>query len=94
MKNGKIQYETRESVLELLSDDEVATVSTAETAGRLLEDDEYLDLDRLDQGVQRAIGTAPKMGSVLPKKAIRLETWSKILARLDGHGIGKTDASA
>jgi len=44
---------TRDNVLKLLSDDEVASVSTAETAPRLLDGEEYLDLEHLDRGVQR-----------------------------------------
>lgn len=83
MKDGKIEYETRESVLQMLSDEEIAAVSRTEATQRLGEDDEYLDLDRLVQGVQKSVGLVPKMGSVLPKKAIRAETWNKILARLE-----------
>ena len=77
---------TRESVLKLLSDDEVASVSTAETAGRLLDGEEYLDLERLDQGVQRATKSATAMGGVLPRRTVHKDTWSKILALL-GHVI-------
>jgi hypothetical protein len=75
-------YVTRESVLKLLSNDEVAKVSTAETAVRLPDGDEYLDLERLDKGVQRADGIAPEMGRVLPKTAVHADTWSKILTHL------------
>jgi hypothetical protein len=75
-------YITRDTVLKLLSDDEVARVSTAETAMRLTDGDEYLDLEHLDQGVRRADGTASPMGRVLPRKAVRAETWSKILMQL------------
>ena len=73
----------RESVLELLSDEEVARVSTAETAARLLDGDEYLDLEHLARGVRRAPGAVPPMGSVLPRKAVHETTWSKILAELE-----------
>ena len=48
----------RESVLKLLSDDEVASVSTAEAAARLLDGEEYLDLGQLDRGVQQATRSA------------------------------------
>jgi hypothetical protein len=75
-------YVTRDSVLKLLSDDEVARVSTAETAARLADGDEYLDLEHLDQGVRRADGTATPMGRVLPRKAVHADTWSKILMQL------------
>ena len=72
----------RESVLTLLSDDEVASVSTAETATRLLDGEEYLDLEQLERGVQQAKKTGPTMGRVLPRKAVHKDTWSKILTVL------------
>ena len=83
MKNDeRTAYEIRDRILKLLSDDEVAKVSTAETAVRLATGDEYLDLEHLDQGVLRAGTTSTPMGRVLPKKAVRADTWSKILAQL------------
>jgi hypothetical protein len=83
MTNDKrAEYVTRDSILKLLSNDEVAKVSTAETAARLDDGDEYLDLEQLDKGVQRAGGTATPMGRVLPKKSVHADTWNKILAKL------------
>ena len=72
----------RESVLTLLSDDEVASVSTAETATHLLDGEEYLDLEELERGVQQARKASPTMGRVLPRKAVHRDTWSKILTLL------------
>ena len=83
MDNDKrIDYVTRDSVLKLLSDDEVASVSTAETATRLSDGDEYLDLEHLDQGVRMAPGVMTPVGRVLPRKAVHESTWTRILARL------------
>ncbi len=83
LKNDKqTEYATRDSILQLLSDDEVARVSTAETAARLADGDEDLDLKQLDQGVRHAQGTATPMGRVLPRKAVHANTWSKILTQL------------
>jgi hypothetical protein len=82
MEYGNHESETRESVLQMLSDEEIAAVNRTEATQRLREDDEYLDLDRLVQGVQMSVGLAPKSGSLLPKKAIREETWNRILERL------------
>jgi hypothetical protein len=48
------EYVTRDTILRLLSDDEIARVSTAETAAGLADGDEYVDLDAPDRGVQRA----------------------------------------
>ena len=45
---------TRDAILKLLSDEDNGRVSTAEAAPRLTEGAEYLDLERLDRGVQRA----------------------------------------
>ena len=73
----------RDDILKVLSGEEIAKVSTAEAASRLTEGGEYLDLDHLDQGVQRAkAATKVTMGHVLPRNAVSDETWSKILARL------------
>jgi hypothetical protein len=83
---------TRESVLKLLSDEEVAKVSTAEAATRLLDGEEYLDLEHLDRGVQRAEKPALGMGGVLPRRTVHKETWSKILTRL-GDITGEKDTS-
>jgi hypothetical protein len=76
------EYVARDSILKLLSDDEVASVSTAETVVRLSEGDEYIDLERLDQGVQRARGSTTPMSRVLPRRAVHEATWSKVLAQL------------
>jgi uncharacterized membrane protein len=78
-------YEQRDAVMKLLSDEEVATVSIAETAPRLAEGDEYLDLEQLELGVRSARGgaaVATPMGHVLPRKAVNPDTWSRILSQL------------
>lgn len=85
-------YVTRDSILNLLSDDEVARVSNAASAPRLREGDEFLDLDALPRGVQRAHGTT-ELGGVLPRKAVHEDTWSKILTQLEGVVDAKTDTA-
>jgi hypothetical protein len=72
-------YVTRENVMKLLSNEEVADVASTESDIRLADGDEYLDLEQLDQGVQRSPGANTPMGRVLPKKAVRDTTWVKIL---------------
>jgi hypothetical protein len=84
----RTEYLTRDSILKLLSDDEVASVSTAETAPRLVDGDEYLDLEQLARGVQRAPAVSVTMGRVLPRKAVREATWSAIVARLPARRVG------
>lgn len=81
-RTRKIQYVTRDHILKMLSEEEVDRVSTAETAVRLADGDEYVDLEQLDRGVQRAHGAAPNMGRVLPRKAVLETTWSKIVTEL------------
>ena len=87
---------TRDSILKLLSGEENGRVSTAEAAFRLTEGAEYLDLERLDRGVQRASATTPKatMGRVLPRSAVSEETWRKILAQLAGGNQPSSPARA
>lgn len=68
--------------MQLLSDDEISAVSNAETATLLADGEEYLDLERLDQGVRRANRTAVPMGRVLPRNAVHASTWSKIVMQL------------
>lgn len=93
MTNDKrTEYLTRDSVLKLLSDEEVARVSTSETAARLADGDEYLDLEQLDKGVRRAFGTP--MGHVLPRKAVHQNTWSKILTQLAAAPAAPTRSGA
>lgn len=72
---------TRDTVLKLLTNEELGTVTTAETKTQLVEGDEYLDLAHLDRGVRIARGNSP-MNRVLPRKSVHAATWSKILAKL------------
>ena len=83
MTDTRTDYLTRDSVLKLLSDAEVASVSRAETASRLPDGDEFLDLHQLARGVQRACGSTTNMGNVLPRKAIHEGTWSRMLTIID-----------
>lgn len=97
---GREKYVNRDGILKLLSDVEVARVSMAETAERLLSGEEYLDLEHLDWGVQRALGATAPMGHVLPRKAVAEETWGSILKYLSAprlpapHSDGQTGDSA
>ena len=79
------EYVTRDRILKLLSDDEIAKVSTAETAIQLAEGDEYIDLCRLDQGVSCADGIAIPIRDILPRKAVLAETWLNIVAQLEAN---------
>ncbi len=85
------EYLARDSILKLLSDDEIAKVSVAETAASLSEGDEYLDLEKPGEGVQRADGIVVPIGRVLPKKAVHADTWRQLLAEL---GAQQKDAAS
>ena len=82
-ESKRAEHVARESILKLLSSEEIARVSTAEAASQLSQGEEYLDLEHLDQGVKRAQGTTKvSMGQVLPRSAVGAETWIRILAQL------------
>lgn len=75
-------YETRAAILALLSDEEVARVSTAEAGAALAEGDEYIDLHALDRGVLRACACVTAPHHLVPRKAVREGTWKAILRKL------------
>jgi hypothetical protein len=81
MKSERSDYVTREELMKLLSDDEVARVSSAETVV-LERGDQYIELDRLNHGVRKARRNPPTMTGVLARKSVQEATWSKIVARL------------
>jgi hypothetical protein len=84
-KQGTKSILKREAIIKLLTDAEVAKVSTAEDAPRLVEGDEYVDLEDLDSGVQLVQATprtAP--GHALPRSAVSEATWAKIVKAVAG----------
>ena len=92
-ENARSTYVTRETILMLLSDNEVAAVATAETADRLPDGDEYLDMEQLDRGVQLADRKKTPMGRVLPKKSVHQVTWEKIIKQLPAPTVAKAHMS-
>lgn len=83
MKEHNVQNITRTIILEMLSDEEVAKVSTAEEPSHLVEGDEYIDLDRLDEGVKQAHANAHiNTSNVLARSAVKQATWTKIVKKL------------
>ena len=96
MINNRTDFVFRHNILGMLSDDEVASVSTAETAMGLSDGDEYLDLEQLGRGVCLALGMSRPTGCVLSRRAVRETTWSKVLTQLEAYrtatlhfGIGR-----
>ena len=79
----RIEFVTRDAILKLLSDDEIARLSTREGGPALAVGDEYVDLKHLKNGVRRMTATTRvKISDVLPRRAVSAETWRKIRARL------------
>lgn len=80
MTDSKKSALTREAILALLTDAEVAKVSRAEDVPRLIEGDEYVDLTDPTAGVQQVQST-PRTppGHALPRSAVSDATWSKIV---------------
>jgi hypothetical protein len=69
--------------LELLERGEFGGASVTETEARLAKGDEYLDLEQLHVGVQRAQSSALPFRHILPRKAVHEDTWRKILRQLN-----------
>ena len=79
----RIEQINREAILALLSDEENSRISMAEVASQLTKDAEYLDLEHLDLGIQRAAtATSVNMRSVLPRDAVSGDTWGRIVEHL------------
>jgi hypothetical protein len=75
----------REAILALLTDAEVSKVSRAEGEPRLIEGDEYIDLEDPGSGVQLVQATprtAP--GHALPRSTVSEGTWVKIVKAVAG----------
>jgi hypothetical protein len=70
-------------LLELLSEGERASLEAADSKTHLRRGDEYLDLEQLQRGVQRADGNSTTMGTRLPRKAIHEDTWRRVLRLLE-----------
>jgi hypothetical protein len=82
-KDQHNEYITRNALMNLLSDDEVACVADAETAARLKFGEEYVDLEQPGEGVRRFGDYAVSMGAVLPRKSVPELTWMQILRQLE-----------
>ena len=95
MSNDSHQDHTsREKILMLLSDDEVASVSTAETTTHPVEGEEYIDLEHLDQGVRSSVGTPGTMSHLLLRRSVHADTWKKVLEQVTTLHITKSHARA
>jgi hypothetical protein len=78
------EHATRDSMLDL---------SFAETAARLSDGDEYLDLEQLAEGVQKSVGRTTPTGRLLPRRAVREDMWRGILTQLAAPPIATVHAT-
>ena len=75
----------RNASMLLLTDEENARVTTAEAGASLADGLEFIDLEHLERGVQRAGSAATlEMAHVIPRNAVGNGTWSNIVAQLSG----------
>ncbi|MBK8793170.1 MAG: hypothetical protein IPN59_08400 [Holophaga sp.] len=91
-KENRSEMVSRDTILKMLSKDETGSVSTAETALSLPKGSEYIDLSRLDCGIQNANGNAIVMGHILSRKSVHKDTWAKIVAEVTAHDLPKVKA--
>jgi hypothetical protein len=78
----RITHITRQTIRELLSDDDSSRGSAPAVVSHLSAGEEYLDLAHLEDGVRRAGGASALEGDMLPRKAVCKDTWAKILVHL------------
>jgi hypothetical protein len=73
---------SREEIQSLLSDAELARVSRAEGDARLVEGDEYIDLEDVAAGVHQVHATSIRPARALPRSAVSEATWANIVAAI------------
>ncbi len=80
--NDPKRYVNRESILKALWEDDIDRISRTKIPARLQKGDEFVDLQLLEMGVQRAPGIIAPIGGVLARKSVAAHTWSRILEQL------------
>jgi hypothetical protein len=82
-ENHRQSDANRNAILKMLWNDDIALVGWAKIPARLQRGDEFIDLQLLDKGVQRALRMTAPMGGMLARKAVQANTWLEIVARLN-----------
>jgi hypothetical protein len=75
----RANYVSRDAILKLMSNDEIAKVSTAEAAAGLKAEGEFFDLEHLGDGIHQNDTAAPV---TLDHAAFLIEAWNSILAQM------------
>ena len=81
-EDERITHITRQTIQELLSQDDGDPQSGLIVMSELSAGDEYLDLAHLEDGVRRAGGPSALDTDMLPRKAVCKDTWAKIMVHL------------
>jgi hypothetical protein len=76
------EFALRHAVIKHLSDDEIARVMSRPSPD-LKVGDEFLAMEQLALGVQRASGTSLPPGPLLARSTVEQSTWQRILAFLE-----------
>jgi hypothetical protein len=84
---AKLADVLRDSIVKLLSADDVARLRTEQPSLRTPEGEEYINLEQLHLGVQLAVGVPPPMGRLLMRRALHEDTWTAILVLLTTPNI-------
>ena len=82
MPDSKNKAVTRTQILSLLSDAEIAQVSRVEGDPRLVEGDEYVDLEDVSADVHQVHAKSIRPTRALPRSAVSEATWAKIVAAI------------
>jgi hypothetical protein len=79
------EYRVRRQVVELLSEAEAARLQTVLSSGVLQDGEEYIEVDHVSLGVQRApAGMLPGRSRLILRRALDAGTWSQLVTLLDG----------
>jgi hypothetical protein len=81
--NDAIPAFDRDQIMAILWDDPIATVRGTDLPARLARGEEYLDLQHLETGVQRAARSMTPTGGELSRNAVRPGTWDRLMAHLN-----------
>ncbi len=78
------EYRVRRQMVELLSDVDTARLQQALASAPLQDDEEYIEVDHVSLGVQRArAGTPPRRGRLHLRRALAPNTWAQLVTLLD-----------
>ena len=79
----RVDQSARNAIMMLLTDEETARVATAQAGARLADGAEFLDLEQLERGIQRAASRTPiAMGHIIARSAVGNDTWNRIVTHL------------